>query len=361
MLTRDPATATVTGRPMMQAAVLYGRQDVRLEEVPVPVVGPGEVLIRVEAALTCGTDVKVYRRGYHARMIVPPAVFGHEVAGRVACVGPGVEGVREGDRVVAANSAPCDRCSYCQRGLHSLCENLLFNNGAYAEYMLIPERIVQKNLLRVPDQVPLSCAAIAEPLACALKGVEDTGIREGETVLILGAGPLGLMLTRLCHLRGARTLVIGKRASRLALAERLGAYAVLDFERTPDLATVIQAFTNGQGPERVIEAVGRPSAWETAIDLVGKAGTVNLFGGCPSESSAHLNTAKMHYSELTLKASFHHTPRHFRAALDLITSGQFSPTPLITGQRPLSALPQELAELAAGKDSIKTLITPGNG
>lgn len=358
MIVRSASTPPSGGERLMQAAVLHGREDVRLQEIPVPTVGPGDVLLRVEAALTCGTDVKVFRRGYHARMIVPPAVFGHEMSGTLAEVGCEVTGFRAGDRVVAANSAPCDRCYYCRRELFTLCENLLFVNGAYAEYMLIPERIVRKNLLRLPDTLSSPEAALVEPLACALKGVEDTGVRDGETVVILGAGPLGLMLTRLCHLRGARTVVIGKRASRLALAESLGAYAVLNLETTPDLATAVLALTDGRGPERVIEAVGRPSAWETAIDLVAKAGTVNLFGGCPSDTSARLPTGKMHYSELTLRASFHHTPRHVREALDLVSSGRFPASALITGSRSLAELPQELSELASGKDSIKTLITP---
>jgi L-iditol 2-dehydrogenase len=343
----------------MQAGILYGREDVRVEQVAIPEVGPGEVLLKVEAALTCGTDVKVYRRGYHAKMIVPPAVFGHEVSGVVAKVGDSVQGFKPGDRVMAANSAPCDHCYFCKRGLLSLCENLLFINGAYAEYMLIRERIVRKNMLHLPDSVTFAEAALVEPLSCALKGVEDTGVRPGETVLILGAGPLGLMLARLCHLSGARTLVAGKRPARLALAEELGASAVFDVDRTPDLATAVLGMTEDRGPERVIEAVGRPEAWETAMDLVGKHGTVNLFGGCPSDSVASLPTAKMHYQELTLTASFHHTPRHVREALELVASRKFPAASLISDRRPLSSLPQVLAELAAGRDTVKTLITPG--
>jgi len=155
----------------MTAAVLYGKEDVKIERVPIPRLDDGEVLIKVQVALTCGTDVKVYRRGYHARMIVPPALFGHELAGVVEQVGPSVKGFRKGTRVVALNSAPCGRCFYCSKHQENLCEDLLFNNGAYAEYIRIPKRIVQKNMLTIPDYVSFQDAAMVEPLACVLRGL----------------------------------------------------------------------------------------------------------------------------------------------------------------------------------------------
>ena len=169
----------MTQTPLMQAAVLYGREDVRLEEIPVPGVGPGEVRVRIGAALTCGTDLKVFRRGYHARMIVPPAVFGHELAGTVDAVGEGVADWQVGERVVAANSAPCDACSFCEQRQPELCEDLLFLNGAYAEYVTVPARIVRRNLLRVPGSLALEAAALVEPLACAAHGVDETDVQAG--------------------------------------------------------------------------------------------------------------------------------------------------------------------------------------
>src|SRR5271165_332952 len=157
----------------MRAAVLHGREDVRIESVPVPEAAPGELVVRVGAALTCGTDLKVFRRGYHARMIVPPALFGHEQAGTVVQAGEGVIGFSTGDRVVALNSAPCCACYFCERGQENLCDDLLFNNGAYAEFIRIPARIVAKNTLCIPEHVALEHAALTEPLACAVHGFED--------------------------------------------------------------------------------------------------------------------------------------------------------------------------------------------
>src|SRR5579885_2921487 len=181
----------------MTAVVLYGKEDLKVEKVPVPRLAPDEVLIRIKAALTCGTDIKVYRQGSHARMIVPPAVFGHELAGVIEEVGPEVQGFRKGMRVVAANSAPCQQCRYCLRGRPNLCENLLFNNGAYAEFIRIPGRIVRQNLLEIPEHVDFADAAMTEPLACVLRGLEETGLQAGDTIAVIGMGPVGLMFTRL--------------------------------------------------------------------------------------------------------------------------------------------------------------------
>src|SRR6185312_12609718 len=173
----------------MTAAVLYGKEHLKVEEVPVPEIGNGDVLVRVRAALTCGTDVKVFRRGYHARMIVPPALFGHELAGDIVQMGDKVRGFKVGQRVVAANSAPCGECFFCTRGQDNLCEDLLFNNGAYAEYIRIPQRIVEKNMYEVPEHVSYQDAALVEPLACVLRGLEETGLRAGDTIAIIGLGP----------------------------------------------------------------------------------------------------------------------------------------------------------------------------
>jgi L-iditol 2-dehydrogenase len=157
----------------MMAAVLYGKEHLQVEPVAVPTIESGDILVRVKVALTCGTDVKVFRRGYHARMIVPPAVFGHELAGDVVAIGEDVTNFAVGQRVVAANSAPCGECFFCKRGLENLCEDLLFNNGAYAQYIRIPARIVQRNTYLIPDRVGYQDAALVEPLACVVRGFEE--------------------------------------------------------------------------------------------------------------------------------------------------------------------------------------------
>src|SRR5262245_3071062 len=177
----------------MKAAVLYGKEDVRVEDVKPAALKPGEVRIQIEAALTCGTDLKVFKRGYHAKMIVPPAVFGHEWAGVITELGPGVVGWNVGDRVTAANSAPCGTCFYCSVQQENLCDDLLFLNGSYAESITIPARIVEKNLLPLQPSTPFLDAALTEPLACVVQGLEDVQLSIGQRVLVLGAGPIGLM------------------------------------------------------------------------------------------------------------------------------------------------------------------------
>src|SRR5438552_6074929 len=172
----------------MTAAVLYGKEDVKIEQVPIPRVGEGEVLIKLPPALTCGTDLKVYQRGYHARMIVPPALFGHELAGIIEEVGSGIRTFHRGERVVALNSAPCGVCFYCSRHQENLCEDLLFNNGAYAEYIRVPRRIVEKNMLAIPPSVSFEEAAMVEPLACVVRGLHETHADIGDTVAVISGG-----------------------------------------------------------------------------------------------------------------------------------------------------------------------------
>ena len=231
----------------MMAAVLYGKEHLRVEPVAVPKIGAGDLLVRVRAALTCGTDVKVFLRGYHARMIVPPAVFGHELAGDVVEVGEGVTKFACGQRVVAANSAPCHDCYYCRRGLENLCENLLFNNGAYAEYIRIPARIVEKNTYAIPSHVGYQDAALAEPLACVLRGIEETGIRPGDSVAVIGLGPIGQMFVRMAKLAGARVIALGRRQSQLDRAAKLGADEVIEVVEPADAVSAVRALTGGAG------------------------------------------------------------------------------------------------------------------
>ena len=211
----------------MTAAVLYGREDLRLEQVSVPLAGPGELVMRVGAALTCGTDLKVYRRGYHAMMLKPPIPFGHEAAGTVVDVGAGVTKFSVGDRVVALNSAPCDVCFFCRRGQQNLCEDLLFNNGAYAEYLKIPARIVEKNTLLIPENVPFEYAALMEPLACVVRGFEESGARAGDTMIVIGAGPIGLMFIHVAQLSGVHVTAVVKRDDQRETAKLFGAEQVV--------------------------------------------------------------------------------------------------------------------------------------
>jgi len=346
----------------MTAAVLYGREDVRIEQVPVPQPGPGEIVIQVAAALTCGTDLKVFRRGYHARMITPPALFGHELAGVVAEVGEGVLRFAVGDRVVALNSAPCGACYFCLRDQENLCADLLFNNGAYAEYIRIPARIVQKNALLIPPGVSFEHAAMTEPLACALHGFEDSNPHEGDTVAVIGGGPLGLMILHVAALVGCTVIAVVKHDSQVEAAQALGARHIIQTTVVEDVVQAVRELTPGSiGVDIAIEAVAHPETWEQAVAMVRNGGTVNFFGGPAAGTQVRLDTNRLHYGDLTLKATFHHTPAICRRAFELIASGRFSASRFITGQAPLTELKEAFARLMDRSNQgqcIKTAILP---
>jgi L-iditol 2-dehydrogenase len=343
----------------VKAAILHGRERIQIEDVAPPALKPGEVRIRIEAALTCGTDLKVFKRGYHAKMIVPPAVFGHELAGVVSELGDGSSelGWKIGDRVVAANSAPCGGCFHCRAGQENLCEDLLFLNGAYAESIAVPARLVQKNLLRLKPETRFRDAALVEPLACVVQGVEDTRLRAGQNVLVIGAGPIGLMFAVLAKNLGCHVTVAGRRAPRLEAAQRLGVpqSGIVDIGDGSGLVTKVREATKTHF-DAVIEAVGHPAVWEAAAHLVRKGGAVNFFGGCPSGTTITLDTTLIHYSNLTLLASFHHTPRTIRRALEFIETGVIRAADFVDGECPLTRLPELFKSMAAGNRVIKTLI-----
>lgn len=340
----------------MKVAMFYGPENVQLEEKDIPEITDGEVLVRIKAALTCGTDVKTYRRGH--RLLPPPSPFGHEFAGEVAEVGKYVEGISEGMRVVAANSAPCGYCFYCKRGRESLCENIFFLWGAFAEYIVVPERIVKKNLLEIPNHVTYEEAALTEPLACVIHGVEESNIRMGDTVVINGAGPIGLFFTTLVKRKGARVLQTDLVDDRLRVAEKLGADHVIDAKNGED-ATVqeVKALTDGRGADVAIEAVGYPEIWETTIKMTRKGGTATLFGGCEKGTTITVNTALLHYSELSLKGVFHHTPHYIRTALNLISWGAIDTETFITEKMPLSHIDEALQKVLHQK-GVKIALIP---
>jgi L-iditol 2-dehydrogenase len=343
---------------IMLAAMFYGPMDVRMEERPVPEVGPGEVLLKVAVATTCGTDVKTYRRGHPLLFRQTPAGFGHEISGIVVAVGSGVKQCREGDAVVVANSAPCLRCFYCRKGRYSLCEDLLLLNGAYAEYLLVPERIVRQNLYVLPAGTSLVAAALTEPLACALHGIDASEIALDDTVVILGAGPLGLLLAALARQHGAHVILTGRGEQRLVLGRHFGAHTVIDVGAMSlqEQYEVVLAET-GRGADIVIEAVGTPETWKLAARLTRSGGLVNFFGGCPSGSQITLETHPLHYGELTTKGIFHHTPAYFAQALDFIIEKQVDVEALVTAHVPLASL-LSVFDLLLQKQGVKYALYP---
>jgi L-iditol 2-dehydrogenase len=330
------------------AALLYGQEDLRLEQVPDPTPEAGEVVIQVEAATTCGTDLKVWRRGGHAKMLTPPTLFGHEGAGRIVAVGAGVTNWRVGDRVVANNSAPCMKCFFCQRQEYSLCPHLTWNNGTFAEYLKIPAPIVEHNLLPVPKYLPLVLAAMTEPLACVLHGISRSGVKPHDKVVVLGDGAIGLMFVAVLA-KYTEVILWGGNNQRLEIGERFGAAKTFNYHQVTDIANTVRELTAGWGADVVIEATGVPSVWETAIACGRPGATINLFGGCPRDTTISVNTEQLHYSELTLKGVFHNTPEYVKAALLLIASGTIPFDLLISEHRPLQDLEQVFMDMKARK------------
>ena len=344
----------------MMAAVLYGREDLKIEKVEIPAVGAEDLLVRVKVALTCGTDFKVWRQGYHARMITPPALFGHELAGIVEEAGEAVRHrFRPGMRVVAANSAPCNECFFCLKDRANLCEDLVFNNGAYAEYNLIPGRILRENVMEIPQHLSFVDAALIEPLACVLRGIEETGVQAGDTAVVIGCGPIGLKFARILSGRGVRVIAVGKRSSQMKAAERVGATAAIDCSKTGNVVASVRQLTHRRfGADAVIEAVGTPTTWQWATQMVRCGGTVNLFGGCPRGTKVEFESSALHYSEITIKSSFHHTPRFIREALDAISRGEVSARDFVTGEIRLSELPDLFQHMKNRNGQLKVAVMP---
>ncbi len=343
----------------MKAVLYYGPQNIKYEETRIKPLEKGEILVKIGAALTCGTDVKTYRRGHPILIKNIPSGFGHEFAGTVEKIADGVKNIKIGDRVVCANSAPCGKCFYCKRGEYNLCENLDLLNGAYAEYIVVPSRIVEKNTLIIPASLSFEKAAFAEPLANVVHGVERTDIKPGQSVGVIGIGPIGLMFARLAKLKGARVIVAGRNPIKLKLAEEFShADEIVDLKKYANPEKIFIDFSDeGRGLDIAVECVGLPEMWERVFSCVRPGGTVHFFGGCKSGSTVTFDTTKMHYGDIKLMSVFHHTPKYFRQALDLIASGELEVEKLITAELPLEKVEYAMHEHIAG-NAIKFLIRP---
>ncbi len=342
----------------MKAAMLYGVRDLRVEDVEIPEIRAGEVLVKIKAATTCGTDLKIFHRGYVESIIKLPTVFGHEWAGMVTEVGEGVEWPRKGTRVRAGNSAPCFQCTMCERGEYNLCEDMNWLWGAYAEYIRVPDRTVLVNMQEIPQHVSYEDAAIAEPLACVLHGSERAGMKAGDSIAIIGAGPIGLLHLLNAKRNGAEKLIaIDLVDSRLNLADKLGADVTVN-AGTEDVRKQVREATHGYGADIVVEAIGLRTTWEQAFGLVRKGGTVLEFGGCPPDTKIVVDAELLHYGEVSVIGAFHAFPMHFRNALELISSGEIDVKPLITKKAHLEDILDAFQTLLTVKSEIKMAIIP---
>jgi len=327
----------------MNAAMFYAPKDVRFTQIEIPSPGPGELLVKIGAALTCGTDIKTYERGHPTIIKKVPSTFGHEFSGQVVALGEGVTQFKEGDRVCTCNAVPCGECYYCKIGHRNLCEDLLILNGAYAEYIVIPERMVRFNVYKIPDHMTYQEAAVSEPLGTAVHCIRHAGIRQGDTVAVLGSGPLGLMLCRLVYLQGARVILSGEiTEERQRVASEFGVsdfINILEVIEAQDRVQLVKELSyGGRGVDVAIEAAGFPAAWEEAIQMIRKAGTVVFHGGCKAGTTITVDTHTMHYSENKLIGVYHQDPDDYRRSFQLLASRLVDGRKFVTDTVPLNQL-----------------------
>lgn len=336
------------------ASILVRPGEIDILEVETPRPAYGELLIKIKAALTCGTDLKAFLRGHH--VIPMPGVFGHEFSGIVAEAGRGVRRFKKGDEIMAVHSAPCLECSYCRRGLHNLCEKIMDTKvlGAFGEYILLPGHIVRQNVFLKPKNLSFAEAAFLEPLSCVVHGMESLRIKKGDKALIFGAGPIGLLHLLLLRSKGADVVISGLEKKRLAFAKRLGAVHAVMPDRLYETAC---KFTDALGFDCVFECTGQPDVWRSTVDYARRGGTVVLFGGCKSGTTVTYETGRLHYDEITLKGVFHFTPGDVRKAYQLLVSGRIRVSELISGCYSLRHSVKAFERLKNG-EGIKYAIIP---
>jgi L-iditol 2-dehydrogenase len=347
----------------MRAAVFLGPREMELRDVPRPVAGPGEVLLKVAACAVCGTDLRIYTGG-KTRGVVPPRVLGHEIAATVVDVGPGAEqhtDVKVGDRVATPPGIPCLACRFCNSGHENLCKRRVALgyrfDGGFAEYMLVPAVGVERGLLfRIPDRLSDVEAALAEPLACVVNGQRKNGIALGDTVLVVGAGPIGLMHVQLARAQGAKVLVSEPSANRRALAGELGASRTVD-PTSEDLPAVVNAETNGDGADVTVAAIGVAGLTNTLLNVTRPGGRVNLFAGYSGAGETTLEANLIHYGELVVTGTNACTREDFRIALDLLASGQFKAGPLVSHRFPLEQIEAAFETTRSG-EGLRVVVEP---
>lgn len=344
----------------MRGVYFLSPGQLELRELPIPTPDAGEVIVRVGSATTCGTDLKAYKRGH--KLFKPPMPFGHEWAGTIHAAGTGITRWKEGDRVVGANSAPCNECFYCRKGRQQLCENLesRFLWGTYADYVRIPAHIVAQNMHPLPDHVPFTEASFVEPLACAVLCTINADIELGDTVAVLGVGAQGLMQIQLAKALGAsRVIAIGRAKGRIEIAKEVGAdmtFSSLD----GDPVEFVKAHTDGRGADVVIESAGSADTWQMAFNMGRKGATVMQFSGLPGGTQVSFDATHLHYDEITMKGIFHHIPRTVEMAVQMLSSGQVRVKPMLDGEIRLDEVEEGLNRMSRS-EVIKLAVVPELG
>lgn len=344
----------------MKAAVLKKPEELSVEEIKTPVPGDNEIVIKVHSCAICGTDVKVYHHGH--KHIVFPRITGHEVSGTVSSTGKNVKEVKAGDRVAVAPAIPCGRCYYCRKGYQSMCDNLkaigYHYDGGFAEYMLVPEDAVRNGCVnKIPDKVSFEEASIAEPLACVINGQSLSRVETGDTVLILGAGPIGCFHAEFARNTGAGKVILADISPERVKSAAFTGSILVDMSKS-DIKKTVAELTDGRMADRVIVAVGAHQPQELALELVAKRGSVNFFGGLPKEKPfINFNSNLLHYGEFFVTGTHGSNPIHNRIALDMISSGRINAKNYITDTYSLAEIKKGL-EKAEKKEGLKIIITP---
>ncbi len=361
MTTLTTPSAPISVPESMLAQIYDAPSVMKSERTPTPHAKPGEAILRVDVALTCGTDLKIYRRGHP--LVNPPQILGHEFAGTIVEVGKGVKRFEPNDRIVAVNSAPCRRCYYCKHGQPNLCElvqeKLLGFSlpGAFAEYIRIPRHILSQNAFHLPEGVPIEEMALLEPLACTIQGNDASNLTKRDTVAIIGGGPIGLLHVAVSKAKSAgRIICIDHHEDKLKLAREFGADLTVAAHGAAAVETVREV-TEGRGADVVIEATGRPESWGRAFDIVRRGGTVVFFGGCPTGTVIPFDAGKIHYGSVALKGSFHHTPKSVKEAFAQLSQRKIRLAPLISHRMSLSDAEKALQMMSRG-EALKIALTP---
>jgi L-iditol 2-dehydrogenase len=345
----------------MLAAVLAGPDDLEPREVPTPSAGPGEVLVRVGANTICGTDVRILR-GEKTSGVRLPVVLGHELAGYVAEVGQGVRGYEVGAPVTVAPIVPCRRCWQCRHDLENLCVNQRIVgyevDGGLAEYMLVPAEAVAAGCLFVAGtDLPSERLALAEPLACVVNGQRWSPVEVDDTVLIMGAGPIGLLHLQLALVSGARAVIVSEpSAARRAYAGRLGATITVD-PAFGDLEAAVEDVTSGLGIDSTVVAIGRPALVNQALRLARTGGRVNLFAGFQANGLTEVEANLLHYRQVRLTGSANSRRADYETALRLIERGVIDTESMITHRFPLTAIEEAIEAVVAG-EGVKVAVLP---
>ena len=347
----------------MRAAIYHGIEDLRIHDVSKPVPKPGEVLVRVKSSVICATDIKMFR-GIHSYVDKDKMViFGHENAGYIVEIGPGLDGHPIGEAVVVAPNFGCGQCYHCANGNNNMCSQVeqigMSLNGGFAEYLLVPERAVQQgNLLSIKDGVDFDVASLTEPLACVLRGQKPMQIGPDKVVLIMGCGPIGMLHLKLAQLKGASRIIVSEpNAIRRSRATEFGADCVVD-PLNEDLVSVVKKESNGRGADVIIVSVSSAQAQADSIELAAIQGHICFFAGLPKgKTSLQLDSNLLHYKELIVSGTSGNSTANCIEAMSIINAGKIDLSCMITGRYPLTDIRTAFDE-AQKAHSIKIAIEP---